>query len=639
MSEPLDDRVVAAIGSHYELDGEIGRGGMSVVYSARDRRLNRPVAIKVLPPELAYDPAIRTRFTREAQTSAQLSHAHIVPIYDVGERDGIAYFVMALVTGGNLAALLAHVPRPPIDEVRRLLREICDALAYAHQRGVVHRDIKPDNILLDAESGRAIVTDFGIARAMEAGGRLTATGIAVGTPAYMSPEQAVGEREVDGRSDIYSLGVLGYQMLAGRVPFTGGNSMSLLLKHITEPPRPISELRPDAPRALCEAIDRALVKEREDRWPTATALSDALGATDGMTVSWRSERREPVRYISPVPAFGRGSRAPRDVARPAERPGASRVAAEQGGRSQRSAVAVVRGGVVLEPEHLASLTKEQRDDLRLRHGRVNLLDRIKAMRGYTLLTAAAICGGFGALAGVPDVPPLILAPLVPAYMSFKLWRRGKSLRERGLRLRRVLLMPRARWVIPAPPKPPREDELLKLAPRQVLDGEHGATIRRAVEDRKAILAIVSGMSKADRALLPEMGSTVDALVSRVAHLARALHELDGSIDWRLLGELDARIAEVERQGGSTSPEGERRLALLQRQRATLDELVQRRAALARQLDCAGLWRGKLRLELVKLRSSGLQSVLSEVSNATQEARLLSREIGDALAAVAEVRSL
>jgi serine/threonine-protein kinase len=639
MSEPLDDRVVAAIGSHYELDGEIGRGGMSVVYSARDRRLNRPVAIKVLPPELAYDPAIRSRFTREAQTSAQLSHGHIVPIYDVGERDGIAYFVMALVTGGNLAALLAHVPRPPIDDVRRLLREICDALAYAHQRGVVHRDIKPDNILLDAESGRAIVTDFGIARAMEAGGRLTATGIAVGTPAYMSPEQAVGEREVDGRSDIYSLGVLGYQMLTGRVPFTGGNSMSLLLKHITEPPRPIAELRPDAPRAICEAIDRALVKEREDRWPTAMAFSDALGATEAAMASWRSERREPVRYISPVPAFGRASRVPRDVARPAERPGASPIMAEQGGRSRRSALPATRDGIVLEPEYLAGLTKEQRDDLRLWHGRVNLLDRIKAMRGYTFLTAAAACCGIGALAGAPDVPPLIFAPLVPAYMSFKLWRRGKSLRESGLRLRRVLLMPRARWVIPAPPKPPREDELLKVAPRQILDGEHGATIRRAVEDRKAILELVRGMSKADRALLPEMGSTVVALVDRVAHLARALHELDGSIDWRLLGELDARIAEVERQGGAATPEGERRLALLERQRATVDELVQRRAALARQLDSAGLMLGNLRLDLVKFRSSGLQSVLSDVSSATREARVLSREIADALAAVAEVRSL
>ena len=233
---------------------------MSVVYRARDLRLNRSVAIKVLPPDLAHDPGVRARFTREAQTAAQLSHAHIVPIYDVGERDGIAYLVMAMLTGGNLATLLAHEPRLPIEEARRFLREVADALDYAHQRGVIHRDIKPDNILIDHESGRAMVTDFGIAWAMEAASRLTATGIAVGTPTYMSPEQAVGERELDGRSDIYSLGVLAYQMLTGRVPFTASNSMALLLKHVTERPRPIAELRPDTPPAMCDG-DRARADE------------------------------------------------------------------------------------------------------------------------------------------------------------------------------------------------------------------------------------------------------------------------------------------------------------------------------------------------------------------------------------------
>src|SRR4029453_790386 len=225
MTEPLSDRVTAAIGHQYELEDEIGRGGMSVVYRARDFRLNRRVAIKVLPPELAYDVAIRMRFPREAQRAAQLSHAHIVPIYDVGERDGLAYFVMAVITGGNLASLLAREPRQPIEEGRRVLREVADALNYAHLRGVIHRDIKPDNILLDGDSGRAVVTDFGIAQAMEAGARLPRPGIAVGTPTYMSPEQAEGERDLDGRSDIYSLGVLGYQMLTGRVPFSGANSL------------------------------------------------------------------------------------------------------------------------------------------------------------------------------------------------------------------------------------------------------------------------------------------------------------------------------------------------------------------------------------------------------------------------------
>src|SRR5918996_401567 len=302
MSELLRDRVVSAIGSHYELGSEIGRGGTSVVSRARDLRLNRPVAIKVLPPELAYDPAIRSRFTREAQTSAQLSHPHIVQIHDVGEREGLAYFVMALVTGAGLATLRAREPRQPIDRLRHILCEIADALAYAHQRGVVHRDIKPDNILLEQDGGRAMVTDFGIARAIEGGTRLTVTGLAVGTPTYMSPEQALGERELDGRSDIYSLGVLAYQMVTGRVPFGGGNSMALLFKHVNEPPRPITELRPDAPRALCNAIERALMKAPEDRWPTAAALSEAL-TSDDVPAPWRPEPPAPVR-LAPAPEPG-----------------------------------------------------------------------------------------------------------------------------------------------------------------------------------------------------------------------------------------------------------------------------------------------------------------------------------------------
>lgn len=305
MNEPLHDRVVAALGHQYEIEGEIRRGGMSVVYRARDTRLNRTVAIKVLPPELAYDPAIRTRFTREAQTAAQLTHAHIVPIYDVGEREGVAYFVMTLITGGNLASLLAREPRQPVEEVRRVVAEIADALAYAHARGVIHRDIKPDNILLDAHNGRSSVTDFGIARAIEAGTRLTLTGVAVGTPTYMSPEQALGERDVDGRTDLYSLGVVAYQMLTGQVPFTAGNSMALLLKHLNEGPRPIAELRPDTPRALREAVERALIKAPEDRWPTADAMRDAIRAERSVDIAWRGDRREPVRYTSPRPASAR----------------------------------------------------------------------------------------------------------------------------------------------------------------------------------------------------------------------------------------------------------------------------------------------------------------------------------------------
>ena len=632
MSEALHDRVVAAIGAHYELETEIGRGGMSVVYRARDLRLNRPVAIKVLPPELAHDPAIRARFTREAQMSAQLSHAHIVPIYDVGEREGIAWFVMALVTGGNLATHLTREPRQPLDEVRRILTEVADALAYAHLRGVIHRDIKPDNILLDRQTGRAMVTDFGIAWATEAGARLTATGIAVGTPTYMSPEQAVGERELDGRSDIYSVGVLGYQMLTGRVPFEAGNSMALLLKHVTERPRAIAELRPDVPRGLRETIERAMMKAPEDRWPTAAAFREALLSGESLGPTWRAESREPVRYTSPRPDGSRRVAAVRSPVprRPAERDGL-------GALGGLTATPNDKPALVLEPPHLASLTSEQREDLRLWHGRVNLLDRIKAMRGYAVATLAAVVGGIaGFAAGVNEMPPFVLAPIVPIFMSMKLWRRGKSLRQNGLKLRRVLLLPRAHMVLRTPPAP-TDVALETLAPRAVLESLEGAIIRRAVEDRTAIMDIFAKLSKEDRALLPDLSVTVKSLVERVANLAHLLHRLDASIDPTLGHELDARIAQVERESGSV--DGERQLALLRRQRATLDELVQQRAALARQLDSAGLALGNLRLDLIKLRSSGLQSALSDVSTATQEARALSSEIDAVLAAAAELKGM
>jgi hypothetical protein len=545
---------------------------------------------------------------------------------------------MAFISGGNLAALLAREPRQPIDEVRRLLGEVADALAYAHLHGVIHRDIKPDNILLDGGTGRAAVTDFGIARAMEGGSRLTVTGIAVGTPTYMSPEQAEGEREIDGRSDLYSLGVVGYQMLTGRVPFTGGNTMALLLKHVTERPRPVAELRPDAPRALREAVERALMKNPEDRWPTAAALRDALRSDDAAAPSWRADRAEPVRYTSPIPESRRRDRLARESARADSRS----VSPKRGSPASRHpAVAETRrsrGDIVMEPEHLASLTPEQRADIRLWHGRVNLRDRIKAMRGYSWLTLAAMFGAMGGLVAAidADAVPLVLAPIVPLYMTRRLWLRGKSLRASGLKLRRVLLMPRAKWVIPTPKGVASQQALEQLASREILDGPFGAAVRRAAEDRAAILDTVAKLSPADRALVPEVEPTANALVERVVSLAQAIERLDEGIDPRLMTELDARIADLGQE--SVSPGMEQRLAMLRRQRETLEQLVKHRALLARQLDSAGLALGNLRLDLLKLRSSGL-SALSDVSSATQEARALSREIGAVLEAAADVRSL
>src|SRR5919197_238943 len=218
----LSTRLIQALGNSYTVEGEIGRGGMGVVFNARDERLKRKVAIKVLPPELAFREEIRLRFLREAETAARLSHPHIVPIHAVGEGpEGLVYFVMAYVDGESLAARLKRRGHLAAEEARRILMETADALGAGHALGIVHRDVKPDNILLEGSRGRVVLTDFGIAKALTSStgpGTLTATGVAIGTPHYMSPEQAAGDREIDGRSDIYSLGVVGYQMLAGGAP-------------------------------------------------------------------------------------------------------------------------------------------------------------------------------------------------------------------------------------------------------------------------------------------------------------------------------------------------------------------------------------------------------------------------------------
>lgn len=277
-SELLLARVRVAVAERYDGLREIGRGGMAVVYAARDRKLNRDIALKVLPPDLGFRNDVKERFVREAQTAARLNHPGIVPIYAVDEADGLVYFVMALVQGESLAARLARESRPPLSFVSNVLAQVADALAYAHRSGVIHRDIKPDNILLEHATGRAIVTDFGIARAVQSGARLTQTGIAVGTPAFMSPEQAMGQREIDGRSDVYGLGVVGYVMLTGRLPFDAQTSAGMLVQHVQGTPFPLANFRPDLPFSITDAITRAIAREPSQRWPDAASLAAALRA-------------------------------------------------------------------------------------------------------------------------------------------------------------------------------------------------------------------------------------------------------------------------------------------------------------------------------------------------------------------------
>src|SRR5512147_1387187 len=278
--KPLPARLAEALGDAYTIEGEIGHGCMEVVYRAREERLPRRVAIKVLPPELAFQKDIRERFTREAQTAAKLSHPHIVPIHTVGEGQGLVYFVMGYVDGESVAGRIRRRGKLPVDEARRIMGEAADALSAAHALSIIHRDIKPDNILLEGSRGRVMVTDFGIAKALSSssGATLTGAGVAIGTPSFMSPEQAAGEREIDGRSDLYSLGIVGYQMLTGELPFSAPTVAGILMKQITEVAPSVQDKRPDCPEDLALAVTRCLEKDPESRWPSADALRRALEA-------------------------------------------------------------------------------------------------------------------------------------------------------------------------------------------------------------------------------------------------------------------------------------------------------------------------------------------------------------------------
>ncbi|OLD94713.1 MAG: hypothetical protein AUG79_07580 [Gemmatimonadetes bacterium 13_1_20CM_4_69_16] len=258
----------------YEILDELGRGGMAIVFKAREKQLEREVAIKVLPFSLAFDKEFVERFQREARTSAKLEHPGIIPIYRVGKSGRVIYFVMKFLRGKPLASVLAARGSLPPAEIRQILVQVARALAYAHKGGIVHRDIKPDNIMFD-EHGQAVVTDFGIAKAAT-GGKLTGTGMSIGTPHYMSPEQARAQ-QLDGRSDVYSLGVVAYQSLTGSVPFDGEDSFSIGYKHIMEE-IPAPPLETYDQRTVFEIIRKMMAKSPDDRFQTADDLVQALEA-------------------------------------------------------------------------------------------------------------------------------------------------------------------------------------------------------------------------------------------------------------------------------------------------------------------------------------------------------------------------
>ncbi len=275
MSEGVPPRLAAALDGRYTFERELGAGGMATVYLAEDLKHHRRVAIKVLRPELTQALGAE-RFLLEIATTANLRHPHILPLYDSGEAGGALYYVMPLVEGESLRDRLTRQKQLPIDEALAIAREVGDALEYAHQRGVVHRDIKPENVLL--EGGHAVVADFGIARAVSAAGadRLTQSGVSIGTPLYMSPEQAAADPDVDGRSDVYSLGCVLYEMLAGQAPFTGPTSEAIVRQHMLADAAPITNLRPTVPAEVAWVIARALAKNPADRFNSAAEFVQAL---------------------------------------------------------------------------------------------------------------------------------------------------------------------------------------------------------------------------------------------------------------------------------------------------------------------------------------------------------------------------
>ncbi len=603
-SRSLTSRLTDVLKDSYTIEGEIGRGGMGVVYSARDLKLNRRVAIKLLPPDLAYRDEIRARFIREAQTAARLAHPHIVPIHAVGDDGGLVYFVMAYIDGESLAGRLRRRGKLPPEEVRRIMKETGDALGLAHAMGIIHRDVKPDNILLEGTRGRVMVTDFGIAKALSEGGALTGTGVAIGTPSYMSPEQAAGEREIDARSDLYSLGIVAYETLIGELPFHAPTVPGILMKHIAEPLPDILQRRPECPEELAATIQRCLEKDPEDRWATADALRRAL------------ETRKSVPYR-------RGSTAPK------RRPAAGQYPLERAGGEGRRSPAPAgerRPGRGKDRGPVPAESNEHREAEIVRRFRGQFATYV-SINGCLLLMNVAT--------GITE--PWFLFPAIGwgfgiASQYAKLWQAGYSWRDviyrppakDSIDTQQVAAVSRA-GILPASLAADPQ-EFGKLAPQ----------ISQMKNDREAVVRIVERLPKSERKLLPEIIPTVDSLMTRAFELARTLQAMEGEVEGSAVERLEQRIGALKAE--QPSPEQDRRLDLMQRQRATLGQLLERRSHVEGQFESCALAVQNVRFDLLRLRSAGVAAVLDDLTSATQQARALSLDVESAISAAGEIRA-
>jgi eukaryotic-like serine/threonine-protein kinase len=602
----LRAHVERVLSAHYELDCEIGRGGMGIVYRAKDRRLKRTVAIKLLPPELAFRSEIKTRFLREAETAAQLSHPNIVPIYTVDEVEGLVFFVMAYVDGDNLAKRIFERGVLPVDDSRRILRDVADALAYAHERGVVHRDIKPDNIILSSQSGKPMVTDFGIARAVSEGdSRLTATGMAIGTPAYMSPEQAAGERTIDGRSDLYSLGVVAYQMLTGEPPFVANSTPAMLVKHISERPTPLQQRRGDVPDDLGRAVMLLLEKDPANRFPSASALVAALDT--GQVPERRATRETGGGYILEPPP-------PRT----------------SGGEYVATQSPIPASPFPTADEHVYLPTVE--DAARWEAPEVQKFRR--KLAPYLFVNGVIVIASL-----IGDRDFFGITVLWSIYMAFKyakLWADGydwrdvfRQPRDRELidvfddvvmrvralfdRNQRQKLREQSRARNLARRSGSRQAERALGAAPSMGDasalsaaGRHADRIRQAAYDRDEINRILQLLPQSDRSRLAEVERSALALYDKIQALALSLSALERSLAPGAAETLEAEITRLEGAANpldrAASEERVRRLAFLRRQRRAIADLVRRRDEANAKLETCALALQNMRLDVVRLRA-------------------------------------